>query len=121
MNNTDTTGKIKFTMSVANEPVLEFLDLSLHIGEHNKNCVDVLANSFMKPTNSFMYILPSTCYPKKNINNVPKGIALRLRRICDTDKKFDIRSYKYQKYLIARDYKPTLVKRQFHAVKNIRR
>ena len=86
MNNVDTTGKIKFTMSVANESVLEFLDLSLHIYEHKKICVDV----FAKPTNSFTYVLPSTCYPKKNINNVPKGIALRLRRICDTDEKFDI-------------------------------
>ena len=80
VNNVDTTGKIKFTMSV---------DLSLHIDEHKKICVDV----FAKPTNRFIYVLPSTCYPKKNIKNVPKGIALRLRRICDTDEKFDIRSY----------------------------
>ena len=117
MKNVDTTGKIKFTMSVANKSVLEFLDLSLHIEEHKKICVDV----FAKPTNSFTYVLPSTCYPKKNINNVPNGIALRLRRICDTDEKFDIRSYEYQNYLIAIDYKPTLVKRQFHAIKNISR
>ena len=97
--------------------VLGFLDLNLHIGEHSKICVDV----FLKPTNSFTYVLPSTCYPKKNINNVPKGIALRLRRICDTDEKFDIRSSEYQNYLIARDYRPTLVKRQFHTIKNISR
>ena len=97
VNNVDTTGKIKFTMSV---------DLSLHIDEHKKICVDV----FAKPTNRFIYVLPSACYPKKNIKNVPKGIALRLRRICDTDEKFDIRSYENQNYLIARDYKPTLVK-----------
>ena len=117
MNNVDTTGKIKFTMSVANELILEFLDLSLHIDEHNKICVDVS----VKLTNSFTYVLPSTCYAKKNVNNVPKGIALRLRRIFDTDEKFDIRSSEYQNYLIARDYKPTLVKRQFHAIKNISR
>ena len=58
---------------------------------------------FAKPTNSFTYVLSSTCSPKRNINNVPKGIALRLRRICNTDEKFDIRSYEYQNYLIARD------------------
>ena len=61
MNNVDTTGRIKFTMSVANESVLEFLDLRLHIDEHKKICVDV----FAKPANSFTYVLPSTCYPKK--------------------------------------------------------
>ena len=31
MNSFDTTVKIKFAMSVANEDALEFLDLSLHI------------------------------------------------------------------------------------------
>ena len=102
-------------MSIANNnSVLEFLDLSLHINEQNEICVDVYA----KPTNSFTYVLPSTCYPKKSINKVPKGIALRLRRICDSDEKFYIRSSEYQKYLIARDYNPTLVKQQFHSVRN---
>ena len=62
MNSIDTSGKIKFTMSVAiNNSILEFLDFSLHINEHNKICVDVYA----KPG-------------KKSINKVPKRIALRL-------------------------------------------
>ena len=52
MNNVDTTGKIKITMFIANESVLEFLDLSLHIDEDNKICVDV----FVKPINSYVYI-----------------------------------------------------------------
>ena len=84
MNNVDTADKIKFTMSIANESLLEFLDLSMHIDGHNKICVDV----FVKPTKSFKYVLPSTRYSKKNINNVPKGIALSLKRNCDTDEKF---------------------------------
>ena len=104
-------------MAIANESPLEFLDLKLYINEHNKIIVDVYA----KPTNSFTYVLPSTCYPKRNINNVPKGIALRLRRICDSDETFDIRSNEYQSYLIARDYNPSLVKKQFQSVKNITR
>ena len=102
-------------MSVANESVLQFLDLCLHIDECKEICVDV----FPKATNSFTYVLPSTCYPKKSINNVTKGIALNLRRICDRDEKFAMRSYEYQNYPIARAYKPTLVKRQFHAIKII--
>ena len=108
MNSIDTSGKIKFTMSVVNQSTLEFLDLSLHINGKNKICVDVYA----KPTNSFTYVLPSTCYPKRNINNIPKSIVLRLRLICDSDEKFDIRSDEYQNYLIARDYIISLVKKQ---------
>ena len=48
-------------------------------------------------------------------------MALRLRRICNTDEKFDICGYEYQNDLIVRCYEATLVKRQFHAVKNISR
>ena len=53
MNSTDTSGKVKFTMCIANNnSVLEFLDLSLRINRHNKICVDV----YVKPTNNFTYV-----------------------------------------------------------------
>ena len=63
--------------------------------------------------------MPSTCYPNRNIKNVPKDIALRLRRIRDSDEKYDEQSEKYQKYLIARDYQPGSVKKQFEEVKKL--
>ena len=47
-------------------------------------------------------------------------IAIGLRRICDSDEKFDMRSDEYQNYLIARDY-ISVVKKQFHFVRNISR
>ena len=94
-------------MSVANNySVSEFLDLNLHINEHNKICVDVYA----KPTNSFTYLLPSACYPKNSINKIPKGIA---------DEKFDIRNSEYQNYLIARDYNSAVVRNLFHSFRNM--
>ena len=43
-------------MSIANESVLEFLDLSLPIHEENKISVDIYAN----PNNGFTYVLPCT-------------------------------------------------------------
>ena len=52
----------------------------------------------LKTTNSFTFVQPSTCYPRKSINNVPRGIALRLRRICDTDEKFESRANEYKQY-----------------------
>ena len=40
-----------------------------------------------------------------------RGIALRLRRICDDDDEtFEKRSSEYQNYLIARNHKPSIVK-----------
>ena len=90
LNTMDKTGKIKFTMEVANDNGLEFLDLRLKIIE-GKIRVDV----FAKATNSFTYTTPKTCYPKNNICNIPKGIALRLRRICDDDETYDKRYTTY--------------------------
>ena len=98
----DKTGKIKFTMEIAGDTGLEFLDLKLKISE-SKIRVDVYAKS----TNSFSY---TTC-------NIPRGIALRLRRICDDGETFEKRLSEYQNYLIARDHKPCIVKKQFSEVK----
>ena len=71
-------------MQAAWDDGLGFLDLRLKM-VNGKISADV----FSKPTNSFAYALPSTCYPNRNIKNVPKGIALRLSRICDSDEKYD--------------------------------
>ena len=108
----DKTGKVKFTMEIAGDTGFEFLDLKLKIDE-GKIRVDI----FAKSTNSFSYTTPNTCYPKSNICNIPRGIALRLRRICDDDENFKKRSSEYQNYLIARDLKPSIVKKQFSEVK----
>ena len=62
--------------------MIDFLDLKLKL-ENSKIAVDI----FAKPTNSFTYVLPTSCYPRKSINNVIRGIVLRLRCICDTDEK----------------------------------
>ena len=96
LNNIDETGKIKFTMQIADEVNgLEFLDLKIKCLK-GKLSVDV----YSKPTNSFTYVLPSTCYPMKNINKVPQGIALRLRRICDATEKYESRADEYKNYLL---------------------
>ena len=105
LNTMDKTGKIKFTMEIAGDTGLEFPDLKLKIDE-SKIRVDVYAKS----TNGFSSTRPNTCYPKNNICNIARGIALRLRRICDDDETFEKRSSEYINYLIARDHKPIVKK-----------
>ena len=88
MNNIDQSNKVQFTMEVA-EDSLEFLDLKLMFDKEPKK---ISADVFSKATNSFTYVLPNTCFPKSNIETIPKGAALHLRRICDCDNKFEKRS-----------------------------
>ena len=115
LSNIDHTENIKFSMQIADDVnELEFLDLKIKC-LNGKLSVDV----YSKPTNSFTYVMPSTCYPMKSINKVPQGIALRLRRICDTTEKFESRADKCKNYLLARDYKPSLVDEQFRKIGQI--
>ena len=102
-------------MQSADENGLDFLDLKLKMNENNKITIDV----FSKPTNSFTYVMPSTCYLSNNINDVPRGIALRLKRICDSDEKFTIRRNECKNYLIARDYKPKVVGKHFSEISKL--
>ena len=113
MNNIDRTKKIQFAMEVAAD-VLEFLDLKLTFDKDYK-CIPV--DIFSKATYNFTYVLPSTCFPKNSIDNVPKDVSLRLRRICDSDDKFQELSVQHQKYLVPSDNKTSKVKKQFSVSK----
>ena len=76
MNSTEIAGKIKFSMFMANNNSdLEFLNLRLHVNEHNKICVDM----YGKPISSFTMFYHRLAIPK-NIKKVPKEIAFSLRR-----------------------------------------
>ena len=99
MNNMDQSKKIQFTMEVAKYS-LEFPDLKLMFDKASKK---VSVDAFSKASNSFTYVLPNTCFPKSNIENISKGVALCLRKICDSDNKFEKRSKEYQNYFIATD------------------
>ena len=117
LNTIDASGKIRFTMEIENENSLEFLDLRLKLKGYNKITLDVHS----KPTNSFTYVDPKICYPSRNINKIPDGIALKLRCICDSDEKYEKSSNEYQNYVIARNYSPSLVAKQFQKVFQISR
>ena len=118
MNFIDSSKTRQFTISCPTDNVLEFFDLTLSFDAASKQIsVDV----FIKPTNSFTYVMPSTCFPRRNIEKVPEDVGLRLRRICDTGSKFKVISDEYQQYLIARGYKPHKVTKQFSDVAKISR
>ena len=99
-------------MEFTGDTDLKTLNLNLKINEGN---IWVKVN--VKSTNSFSYTTPNTCYPNNNICNIPKRLALRLRRICDDDERFEERPSEYENYLIARDHKLIIVKKQFCEVK----
>ena len=77
LNKIDASGQIRFTMQTENENDDEVLNLKLRL----KGCKKITVKVYSKPTNSFTYANPKTCYPSRNISKIPEGIALRLRCI----------------------------------------
>ena len=116
LNQIDSTGKIKFIMQVKDEDGIEILVLKLRLENST-----IPVGAFAKTTNSLLYMLPTGCYPRKCLINIPRGIAVRLRRICDTDENFNSRSIGYKNYLIPRDYKPSIVNKHFAHVSTLSR
>ena len=103
-------------MQLQDEDGIEFLDLKLKF-ENSAIAADV----FAKLANSFTYVLPTSCYSGKSFNNIPHGIALRLRRICDANEKFNSRSIEHKNYLIATDYKSSRVNKYFAHISTLSR
>ena len=77
-----------------------FLDLKITIDSNNQICTTV----YSKPTDSHLYLHPTSCHPTPVIHWVAKGVALRLRRLCSSDSEFDTKSSEYLEYLSKRNY-----------------
>ena len=71
---------IKFTHEISNTTI-SFLDTSNSLSE------GVLSTDlYSKPTDTNQYLLPSSCHPPHVTKSIPYSQALRIRRICSTDK-----------------------------------
>ena len=100
--------KLSFTVKYS-ERKLDFLDTTIYL-EDGKLEFDV----YSKPT------LPDSCHPKENTENIPYGVALRLKRICSKEETFH-RSKEYKQYFVNRDYDHHKVLKHFEKVKQITR
>ena len=68
---------------------------------------------YSKETDGHMYLLPSSSHFHSVSDNIPYGVALRLKRICSTEEEFSKKSIEYKNHLCARGYKRNKVKKQF--------
>ena len=107
--------KLSFTVKYS-ERKLDFLDTTIYL-EDDKLEFDV----YLKPTDSHLYLLPDSCHPKENTENILYGVAFRLRRICSKEETFDNRSKEYKKYFVSRNYDHHKVLKHFEKVKQITR
>ena len=98
---------IKFEL-VYSESKLNVLDITLHL-------VDgfIQTDVYSKPTDSHLYLPPSSAHPKHVFKAIPFGVASRLRRNCSEDIFLNKRLEEYKGYLVDQGYPAELVSREF--------
>ena len=106
---------IKFEL-VYSESKLNVLDVTLHL-------VDgfIQTDVYSKPTDSHLYLPPSSAHPKHVFKAIPFGVASRLRRNCSEDSFLDKRLEEYKGYLVDQGYPAELVSREFSRAASIPR
>ena len=101
---------------VHSESKLNVLDVTLHL-------VDgfIQTDVYSKPTDSHLYLPPSSAHPKHVFKAIPFGVALRLRRNCSKDCFLNQRLKEYKGYLVDQGYPEELVSREFSRAASIPR
>ena len=97
---------IKFEL-VSSERELHVLDLTLYL-------IDgfIRTDVYSKPTDSHLYLPPSSCHPKHVFKAIPFGVATRLKRNCSDE---------YKGYLLNQGYPSKLVNDQLSKASAISR
>lgn len=107
---------IKFTCDVSQKEV-NFLDVKVTLTD--EQCI--VTDLHTKPTDSHMFLHPSSCHPKHCTRNIPYSQALRLRRICSDDNAFEVRCNELAKQFVGRGYRSGEVKRSIEKASHISR
>ena len=66
-------------LNIVCENIVNFLDLNISICKITNRLVFSL---YIKPTNTFSYLLTESNHPNFIFKNIPKGLFFRIRRIC---------------------------------------
>ena len=106
---------IKFTV-VYSDKVLNVLDLTLHLVNGY-----IETDVYSKPTDSHLYLPPSSAHPSHCKNSIPYSVALRLKRNCSTEEFLTKRVNEYKQYLFQQGYDKGIVNSQFHKVSMLSR
>ena len=108
---------IKFTSSHSSTNV-SFLHINVSLTNDGNISTDLYTKiTGRQTTTSTVFILPSSTYK----NAIPFSLALRLRRVCSTDKTFNTGTAQLTTYLLKRGLKQNFVTKQIQRYANIPR
>ena len=95
---------LKLTMEIGKDHLC-FLDLKTSASSKK-----LMTTVYSKTTDSHLYLQSTLCHKSSSINGTPKGVALRLRRICSTTQELQNKAKEYLSSLVARGHNLKIVK-----------
>ena len=98
--------------------IVNFLDLNIYF---DKITSKIKFSLYIKPTNTFSYLLTSSNHPNFIMKNLPKGIFIRIRRICSSITDYYLFATKIALQLKTRDYNFTTICKVINTIANIDR
>lgn len=90
---------IKFTVEISSSKNI-FLDTTSTLVDGK-----VEFSLYTKPTDSHLYLMPTSCHPRHTFKGVPKGLATRIRRICSSSALYHQEGNQLKSNLCKRGYK----------------
>ena len=90
-----------FKLNIVNATIVNFLDLNIKL---NKITGSLIFSLYIKPTNTFSYLLTSSNHPCFIFKNIPKSLFFRIRRICSYYSDYLYYSRILIKQLVKRNY-----------------
>ena len=95
---------------------ITFLDVHIYLENYK-----IETTVYSKPTDSHLFLHGKSCHKKSSITGIQKGVALRLRRICSTNKEYENKSKQYKAFLINRGHDSGKVVKNFTKVDSLSR
>ena len=117
--NCDVTTRIRFKPKIR-EDKIDFLDTMVTIENGY-----LITSPYSKSTDSKQYLVPSSVHKENVVNNIPKTVGMRLRRLCsdrvEGDRIFADALDEYRAYMEARGYDPMSIRGHFAEIANLKR
>jgi hypothetical protein len=105
-------------LNVETGDTINFLDLLISI-DKLRNLL--FFSLFIKPTNTFCYLLYLSNHPKFIFKNIPKSLFIRLRRICSWITDYFFHSRELISNLVSRGYNFTFLKKICYTISSVDR
>ena len=106
---------LKFTYETSREKV-NFLDLSVSVKDN-----EFVTDLFCKPTDCHQYLEYSSAHPKHCRNSIIYSQAVRVKRICSSEKSFMEHMKSLKSWFVKRRYPKSLIESQIERVMSVKR